>query len=86
MLDDKKHAIKKMMGMLDEEVGKKIKVIVEGDTPKEVEKGLDAAKEKMKELPEMGKEVESKDDDRLEDMIENMSPEKKKALLKKLES
>lgn len=53
MFDHKKEALKDLMSMLEDETEKRIKVIVEGDSPKDVQKGLEAAKQKMKDMPKM---------------------------------
>ena len=47
MFKEKGKALEEIMGMMDGERAKKIKIIVEGDSPKEVALGLDAAKAKL---------------------------------------
>jgi len=82
MLEAKKKALEGLKDLVGKEMEKKIKVVVEGDTKEEVEKGLKAAQEKMKEMPEkMDDDMDMGVDD-LAMCIKKLSPEDKKKLMK----
>lgn len=81
MFEHKKEALKDLMSMLEDETEKKIKVIVEGDSPKDVQKGLEAAKQKMKNMPKMmGKETPMMDKE-----IPMLGKEMKKDMMEDME-
>ena len=86
MFKDKKKALADMMGMLDGERAERIKVVVSGDTPKEVKKGLEAAKEKIDDIPKLDPLKKEADDSRFAELFEKLSPEKKKEIIKQMES
>jgi len=87
MLKEKKETLEALMNMLNEENAKRIKVMVQGDSPEQVKEGLEAAEEKMEEIPEMAEESSEapmEGGDETDDILSKLTPEQKQKLLEKL--
>lgn len=89
MMDAKRQALMDMKSMLKGAKANKMKVMVAGNNPEAVKEGLEKAEDVVEEIP--GKSVgmgmpEPKQDMQVLKMVETLSPEQKKQLLKMLMS
>ena len=90
MMEQKRKALEDLKAMLGDEKAKKMKVMVAGNNPMAVKKGLEKAEDVVEEMPGMPKEdmmsQDSESPSKVDEIMASLSEEEKMELMKKLMS
>lgn len=85
MMEQKRKALEDLKAMLGDEKAKKMKVMVAGNNPMAVKKGLEKAEDVVEEMPGAEKETApAESSSKVDSIISSLSEEEKMELMKKL--